>query len=47
MREFEKSRPLTPALCDVGAVRQIELPRYSRDDGEVVVGAGRGASRRS
>ncbi|HSZ67838.1 MAG TPA: FdtA/QdtA family cupin domain-containing protein [Xanthobacteraceae bacterium] len=37
MHESEKIRPSMPSLRDVGAVRLIELPRYSRDDGEVVV----------
>jgi dTDP-4-dehydrorhamnose 3,5-epimerase-like enzyme len=37
MHQSNNTRPLLPPLCDVAVVRQIELPRYSRDDGEVVV----------
>jgi WxcM-like, C-terminal len=37
MREADKIRPPAESLCDVDAVHLVELPRYSRDGGEVVV----------
>jgi WxcM-like, C-terminal len=37
MRESENIKSPAVALRDVGAVQPIELPRYSRDDGDVVV----------
>ncbi|MGB7889809.1 MAG: hypothetical protein WBL55_26250, partial [Xanthobacteraceae bacterium] len=32
-----ETQPVSEELATVAAVRLIELPRYSRDDGEVVV----------